>query len=293
MRSAPAPVPWAPRSYFALHNLSYAFADPFTTTDAVIVPSRFAAEYYRRTLGLECTVLSDLVNLGRVWVEDRDPRYLTFVNPSYEKGVYAFARIADELGRRRPDIPILVVESRGTERTVADCGLDLRRHGTVHFMGHTHDPRHFWGVTRICLMPSLAAETQGLAAMEAMTNGIPVIASDRGALPETVGGGGIVLPLPERLTPATRFLATADEVAPWVEAIIRLWDDEATYRELCREARSEARRWDPEVLEPQYVRFFEHVRPRTEALVTPTARRVRSVVFVPHLGGIHWECEQG
>jgi Glycosyltransferase Family 4 len=59
---------------FALHNLSYAFADPFTTTDAVIVPSRFAAEYYRRTLGLECTVLSNLVDLGRVRVEDRDPR---------------------------------------------------------------------------------------------------------------------------------------------------------------------------------------------------------------------------
>jgi glycosyltransferase involved in cell wall biosynthesis len=207
---------------FAPHNLSYAFADPFTTADAMIVPSRFAAEYYRQTLGLECTVLSNLVDLSRVRVEDRDPRYLTFVNPSYEKGVYAFARIADELGRRRPDIAILVVESRGTEQTVADCGLDLRRHGTVHFMGHTHDPRHFWSVTRIGLMPSLAAETQGLAAMEAMTNGIPVIASDRGALPETVGGAGVVLPLPERLTPATRFPPTAEEVAPWVEAVIRL-----------------------------------------------------------------------
>jgi glycosyltransferase involved in cell wall biosynthesis len=183
------------------------------------------------------------------------------VNPSYEKGVFAFARIADELGRRRPDIPLLVVESRGTERTLADCGLDLRRHGTVHLMAHTPDPRHFWSVTRICLMPSLAAETQGLAAVEAMANGIPVIASDRGALPETLGDAGIILPLPEHLTPTTRFLPTTEEVGPWVEAIIRLWDDGAAYREQCRRARSEARRWAPEVLEPQHIRFFNEVRP--------------------------------
>lgn len=278
---------------FVLHNLSYAFADPFATADVVTVPSRFAAEYYGKTLGLECTVLPNLVDPRRVRVEGRDPRFLTFVNPSYEKGVYAFARIADELGRRRPDIPILVVESRGTERIVADCGLDLRGHGTVHFMGHAHDPRQFWGVTRIALMPSLGAETQGLAAMEAMTNGIPVIASDRGALPETLGGAGGVLPLPDRLTPATRFLPTAEEVAPWVEAIIRLWDDEALYRELGGRARSESRRWDPEVLEPRYVRFFEDVRPRRGAAATPPARCVKSVALVPHLDGIQWECEEG
>ena len=277
----------------ALHNLSYTIPDPFETADAVIVPSAFAADYYRRALGIECAVLSNLVDPSRVRVEDRDPRFLTMVNPSHEKGVYALARISDELGRRRPDIPILVVESRGTEQTVADCGLDLRRHGTVHFMGHTHDPRQFWGVTRIVLMPSLVAETQGLAAMEAMTNGIPVIASDRGALPETLGDAGIILPLPDRLTPATRSLPTADEVAPWVEAIIRLWDDEAAYRDHCRRARSEARRWDPEVLEPQYVRFFQEVRPRKAPLISPLSARVKAVVLVPHLNGIEWECEQG
>ena len=64
-----------------------------------------------------------------------------------------------------------------------------------------------------------------------MINGIPVIGSDRGALPETLGDGGIVLPLPERLTPVSQILPTAEEVEPWVEAIIRLWDDRAWYQE--------------------------------------------------------------
>jgi glycosyltransferase involved in cell wall biosynthesis len=244
---------------FALHNFNYRSAAPFTTTDAVIVPSRLAADHYRTAIGLDCAVLPNLIDLGRARAEVRDPRYVTFVNPSFEKGVYPFVRIADELGRQRPDIPLLVVESRGSEATLVNCGIDLRTHGNVFLMAQTHDPRDFWGVTRVCLLPSLWWENQPLVAVEAMVNGIPVIGSDRGGIPETLGGSGIVLPLPARLTPATRELPTPEEVAPWVEAVIRLWDDADAYAEQSRRALDESRRWAPEVLEPLYVRFFENV----------------------------------
>ncbi len=274
---------------FPLHNFNYHHTDPFATADAVIVPSRFAADYYRRALGLECAVLPNLVDPSRVRVEGREPRYLTLVTPSYEKGVYVLARIADELGRRRPDIPILVVEGRGSERTLADCGLDLRGHGNVFLMGHTPDPRQFWSVTRICLMPSLWWENQPLVAIEAMINGIPVIASDRGGIPETLGDAGIILPLPERLTPATRSLPTVEEVTPWIEAILHLWDDEAAYREHSRRALAEARRWDPEVLEPQYVRFFQELRPKSRAPASPAAGHDQAPCPIPHTDGIQPE----
>jgi hypothetical protein len=46
-------------------------------------------------------------------VADRKPQFVTFVNPEPVKGVYIFARIAAELARRRPDIRLLAVESRG------------------------------------------------------------------------------------------------------------------------------------------------------------------------------------
>jgi hypothetical protein len=38
--------------------------------------------------------------------------FVTFVNPSRHKGLLLFARLADMLGSRRPDIPILVVQSQ-------------------------------------------------------------------------------------------------------------------------------------------------------------------------------------
>ena len=68
-------------------------------------------------------------------------------------------------------------------------------------------------------------------AIESMINGIPVIGSDRGGIPEALGDCGFVLPLPARLTPTTRDVPEAAEVEPWVETIIRLWDDRALYEE--------------------------------------------------------------
>ncbi len=277
---------------FTLHNFHYAGLVPFANVDTLIVPSRFASDYYHEALGLDCTVLPNLIHPDRARAERTGPGYVTFVNPALEKGVYAFARIADELGRCRPDIPILVVESRGTEATVAACGLELRERGNVFFMAHTHDPREFWGVTKVCLMPSLWWESQGLVAVEAMVNGIPVIASDRGALPETLGNAGIVLPLPDRITPATRILPTAEEVAPWVEAVIRLWDDPEFYAEHRRRALAEARRWDPEVLEPQYVEFFQNLKPGPKPKPAIPPGRARAAVLVPYLNGIERECEE-
>jgi len=209
---------------FPLHNLRYRDAAPFADADAVVVASRFAAEHYRATLGLRCTVLPNLVDPGRVRAEVREPRYIVFVNPTVEKGVFLFARVADEVGRRRPDIPFLVVESRGTESDVASCGLDLQARGNVFFLPETPDPRRFWRVARLCLLPSLVAENQPMVAIEAMTNGVPVLGTDRGGIPETLGRAGVVFSPPGRLTPATRVLPTVEEVAPWVESILRLWD---------------------------------------------------------------------
>ncbi len=92
------------------------------------------------------------------------------------------------------------------------------------------------------LMPSLWRESLGRVAIEAMANGIPVMASDRGALSETLGDAGFVFTIPERCTPSSSAVPTAQEVAPWVAAIERLWDDpafEARHRAL---AKAEGRR---------------------------------------------------
>jgi glycosyltransferase involved in cell wall biosynthesis len=100
------------------------------------------------------------------------------------------------------------------------------------------------------------ALSQSLVAVEALLNGIPVIASDRGALPDTVGAAGVIIPLPGRLTPRTRIVPDRQEVAPWLEAITRLWCCGEEYDDLSNNAIKESSRWDNNKLESNY---FNHI----------------------------------
>jgi glycosyltransferase involved in cell wall biosynthesis len=199
------------------------------------------------------------IRLDRVMADNPQPKYVTFINPQPDKGATVFARIALELNRRRPDIPLLVVEGRGTSDTLAHVAVDLSGLPNLNRMANTPDPRDFYQVTRAILMPSLWRESLGRVPIEAMANEIPVLASDRGALPETLGDAGFVFTIPERCTPSSGVVPTAQEVAPWVAVIERLWDDpafEASHRE---RARLEARRWNGDALAERYEAFLSGV----------------------------------
>ena len=63
-----------------------------------------------------------------------------------------------------------------------------------------------------------------------------------------------------RYTPETREIPTAEEVEPWVETIIRLWDDAAEYEALePSPARERAQQWHPDRLAPVYRDFFSRI----------------------------------
>ncbi len=291
---------------FHLHNFGYNDRRAFEDVDAIIFPSEYSRRLYARRVGIDGVVIPDPIRLDKVncgqWsvvsgqlleaghcgaVRDvpDSPRHLTtdngpltpgasrafvtFINPQAEKGAAVFARIALELGRRRPDIPLLVVEGRGTADGLAGLPVDLSGLTNLHRMANTPDPRDFYRVSRVVLMPSLWRESLGRVPIEAMANGIPVLASDRGALPETLGDAGFVFTIPDRCTSASNVLPTAQEVAPWVAVIERLWDDPEFEAEHRRRSLTEARRWDGDKLAEQYEGFFRSLCP-DEARITIT-----------------------
>ncbi len=152
---------------FMIHNFGYSTTQAFRNVDYCLVASEFARQYYREAVGLDCQVIPYAVDWERARVETRDPRFVTFVNPCLEKGVYPFARIADELGRRRPDIPLLVVESRGTR---AHAGGLRARSGRL-WQYSVHGPYHR-------LPAVLGSDQDGLVAVTMV--GEPAPGRDRG-----------------------------------------------------------------------------------------------------------------
>ncbi len=280
---------WILRDFPFLESLSTSHID------AVLVGSRFAAEYYHEVLGRNCVELPDLVERDRILTEPTGLGSVLIVNPTVERGAYVFARVAEELGRRRPDIPLLAVSGPKSEAELSSCGLDLRSCGRVEVMARPANARQYWQRARICLLPSLCWESQPRPAIEAMIRGIPVLGSDRPGVAEALGSDGLILPLPARLTPATRVVPTAAEVEPWIQAIVRLWDEPGYYSDRSRMAREEARRWSPEPLTGRYLQFFRELgsRSASRAAPPPPPARGKAVILVPYLGGIDPGCEEG
>jgi glycosyltransferase involved in cell wall biosynthesis len=244
------------RVVFALHNFAYGDAGLFRDVDAVLFPSRTARDHYRATLGIDGTAIPGPFDEGRLLCDARERRFLTFVNPQPEKGVYWFARIAYELGRRRPDIPLLVVEGRAGRDWLHRVGLGKAGRANLYVMANTEDPRQFYRVSKAVLTPSLVPETLARVPIEAMMNGIPVLASRRGALTETLANGGFLFDVPERYKPESRVVPAADEVRPWLETIERLWDDPAYYAAHSDRCQQAARAWRSEAILPRFESFL-------------------------------------
>jgi glycosyltransferase involved in cell wall biosynthesis len=88
----------------------------------------------------------------------------------------------------------------------------LRLDDAVRFLGPVDDPRELLRALDIFVMPSLY-EGLGMAALEAMACGLPVIASDTGGLRETVEDGCTGL-----LAPAGDVVALAHAIETLAEA---------------------------------------------------------------------------
>lgn len=246
------------RVVFALHNLAYQDAALFRGVDAVRVPSEFARAAYRDRLGVEAAAVPWPWDHRRTLTGRADGRHVTFVNPQPVKGVAWFARIVAEVAARRPDVPFLVVEGRGRAGGVRRLPLDLTG-ANLRGMHSTPDPRAFYALSRVVLMPSLVEETFGRVAAEALANGLPVLASRRGALPETLGGAGVLFDIPPRYAEAMADVPAAAEVAGWVGAIERLYDDEDFYQAHRARALERAAVWHPDRIRPGVEAFFRRV----------------------------------
>ena len=249
----------ARRTVFTLRNYGYEDRSYYEHVDHVFTTSPYLSRFYAEKIGLRSIGIESPIDWEDVEAPDDLRRFVTFVNPSRAKGSLLFARLADMLGSLRPDIPILVVQSAtsaGGLNTIP--GLDFTKY--PHIMAAPATPRgaDFFALTRILLVPSTVAECFGRVAAEALVNGIPPLVSDRGGLPETVGGGGIVIPLPAWLTPQADELPGVDEVRPWFETICELWDSPTAYTAAADRARAEGlARYHESVMRRRYLEYFE------------------------------------
>jgi len=190
-----------------------------------IANSRFTADWYRQRFGLESAVIHPLIQAESYRTETARS-HVVFINPHVDKGL----DVALVVAKACPEIPFLFIETwimSAEERAVLDAAIAPLANVTL--VPRTRDMRTVYSKARIVLAPSRWAEAFGRIAAEAHVSGIPVIASDRGGLPEAVGEGGVLI-------------GADAPMQVWIEAVRRVWSDEAIYADLSAKALAHAQR---------------------------------------------------
>ncbi|RPI57283.1 MAG: glycosyltransferase [Acidobacteria bacterium] len=254
---------------FAVRGYGYYQARHFKDVDHAFTCSQYLTDVYRDKMGLESTPLEPPIDWSTVVAPSESRAFVTFVHPARHKGLLLFARLADMLGTRRPDIPVLVVQSGHTAGSLNSIpGIDFSAYPQIMAAPPVPAPADYFALTRILVVPSVWDEPFGRVAAEAMINGIPALVGDRGALPHVVGGdfaqggGGRVLPIPAWMTDRSTRLPAEDEVEPWYEAVVSLWDDSTLYRTMGARARQIADdRYSERVSRKRHVDYFTSLKP--------------------------------
>jgi glycosyltransferase involved in cell wall biosynthesis len=192
---------------------------------AYVANSEFTAKRVDNVFGLPCTVIRPFVDAS-LYRTATTRQNVTFINPYAVKG----ADIAFDVAERCPDIPFAFIESWGIDpvlRAALDQRLATLPNVTLH--PRTTDMKTVYSKARILLAPSRWEEAWGRVATEAQFCGIPVVGSKQGGLPEAIGPGGVTIDIDA-------------DIAQWVTAVRRLWEDDEEYARLSAVALEFSRR---------------------------------------------------
>lgn len=246
---------------FYLVNGGYKNKDTFKYVSVVVTDTQATADLYKQRLGLDCKVVGKFIDPGLVKPKvPRRPDFITFINPSFEKGVSVFMPLARLAAKDCPEIKFLVVQSRGRwGNALHVLKFKPEDFPNVKVIGHQTDMRPVYASTRALLLPSLWHESGARVIAEAQLNGIPILASNTGGSAELVGQGGKIFDLPETAKEKkTEVHVSEDDLRPWLEEIKRLWHDPAYYAAMCQKVEQEAVQHD---IERNAERFIKAVGP--------------------------------
>lgn len=228
-------------------------------SDAVTAVSRSLEQDTRRNLGIErpIHVIYNWVDTER-FKPDPDPASrLKYAQP--EEAILLHAsnfrpvkrpqdviRIFATVASRRP-ARLLMIGNGPLRQECQELALELELAGRVQFIEFTPSIEKFMAVADVFLLPS-EEESFGLVALEAMSCGVPVVASQAGGLPEVVveGESGHLLPV--------------GHTEAMAEAVLGLLADSQRKADMGRAARERAvQHFRPEHILPRYLEVYQSV----------------------------------
>lgn len=226
-------VPFGPDS----RKLDTEQAQCIRNVPLIISVSRYSQRYLQEHGGVHSHVLSFPVYGDGPFekLNNFNRQYITLVNGAIEKGIDLFIGLAERSAANK----FAVINWRLSDDVKAGIG---RQHN-IDLLEPVDDIHAILEQTKILLMPSVFPETFGLAVVEAMLRGIPVIASRLGGLVEAKLDVPYLIPVKPVSIEEGNFIDAEQDLEPWLEAIRALVTDRTAYEMLADESRTAAARF--------------------------------------------------
>lgn len=171
---------------------------------ALISPSQAHARSIRAELGAACppiTVIPNCIDLSHGLPDGQgaaDCEILFVGRIERVKGIPVLLEALAEVLRECPQARLLLAGAPHPNLPQRDLQVAIQRLGLgahVQLMGHMppEELARLYRRATICVQPSFY-ETFGVAALEAMSYGVPVVATLAGGLPEVLGDAGVLVP---------------------------------------------------------------------------------------------------
>ncbi|WMI64661.1 N-acetyl-alpha-D-glucosaminyl L-malate synthase BshA [Aestuariibaculum sp. YM273] len=138
---------------------------------------------------------------------------------------------------------MLVGEGPERERIEARC-VELGIYNKVAFLGKSNEIDKVLWFSDLFLLPS-KTESFGLAALEAMASGVPVISSNTGGIPEV------------NIQGVSGFLSDVGDVEDMTKNALYILSDEERLKTFKENARKTALKFDVHTIVPQYEKIYE------------------------------------
>jgi len=235
-------------SYFTLTKFS------IEQSDAVTAVSEFLREETYKAFGCDVAVIPNFINPAE-YHPATDPACRRALAPAghriliHVSNFRPVKRVLDVVhtfaGVRKAMPATLVLVGDGPDRDAAEHEVDrlgLKR--DVRFLGKVDNVAQVLRGGDLFLLPS-ATESFGLAALEAMACGVPVIATAVGGIPEVVADG------------ETGALAPAGDVAGMIERALAILNDGPEHERLKRNAAARALEFAAERIVPRYEQLYQ------------------------------------
>ena len=249
----------------------------YPNIDLIITDSQATEELYAQRDKLNIRGQGVYWQPQNFLASEHHPTYVTLVNPSDAKGVAIFAKLAYIFKSIKPEVKFLAINTRdpfpeavkklhvkGDPQQHPYSAADFPNVFTVEPQA---DMRPVYEHTAVLLAPSLWYESWGRVASEAVYNGIPVLYSSSGGLPEAAAGGGICIDAPEHCRQDYNSLPDDEEIKPWVESLLQLLDSSPEAQEHRLQMLQRA------LLKVQNIAATEHVI----AAITPLVLKTQSL----------------